>query len=342
AWDGLDVCVDDLVEATAVSTEIRHGAATPARVPLGGRPVRLVHRRAFDRRLIEAAMQAGVDVHEREAALAIGEGSGITVTASGGVYRGAAILIGTGAEGSLGEPLGLRTPSRVRAVGLEIDAPARADGLDPCSLIFDYNLPGGYAWAFPKGDRWNVGVLSVRRAVAPQLRARLAQFITELGIRFELPGDPTRFARGRRIPFHEPGARLSRGRAALIGDAAGLPDPLFAEGIAQAIWSGQAAADSTLSLLGAGSDALAGYETSLDALMGKHMRRMRWLARAVYARPALAVAALRMPPHRWVARRVSTEGFAGDPALRPSGSTSADRRSHLRRPARAALQDRTP
>jgi geranylgeranyl reductase family protein len=311
AWKGLEVAFGDLVMSRLDSTELHHAGRLTVRVSLGDRPVWMVRRRDFDERIVSEAMRAGAELHDRESVASVEpDARGVTVRSSKGTYRGGALLLATGAEGSLHAALGLLPPRGVMAVGLELEAPARADHLDPRRLIFDFGTPGGYAWAFPKGDYWNVGVLSSSRQVAPQLRSRLAAFIAQLGVRFDLPGEAARHARGHRIPFHTPRARLTTRRAALIGDAARLADPLYGEGIAQALISGRLAAAAVAGLLSGERPDLRSYQIALERATGAHLCRMRWIARGVYAQPALAVRVLMLPPGRALARRISTARFA--------------------------------
>lgn len=103
---------------------------------------------------------------------------------------------------------------------------------------FDFNaIDGGYAWVFPKRTHLSVGILSTHR-VCPDLQARLADYLRRLGI--------TRIQKvekhGWLIPLAPRREPLARGRVLLVGDAAGLVDPVLAEGISHALHSGQLAA----------------------------------------------------------------------------------------------------
>jgi geranylgeranyl reductase family protein len=311
AWSDLEVDIADVVLSRTDSGALRHGRRHEARVPLGDRAVWMVRRRDFDQRLAAAAGHAGADVHEREPARAVdATRSGVVVRTPVAAYRGQVALIATGAEAPLRAALGYARVHPRMAVAVEMEGRASADGLDPREFIFDFDIPGGYAWAFPKGEWWNVGVLSASAETAPQLRRLLAGFVVALGIRFQAPADPVR-ATGRRIPLHAGRCSLAVGRTALIGDAAALADPLFGEGIAQALMSGRLAAVAAESVLSGRRQDLGEYPRLLQRTIGPHLRRMRWLARAVYAQPALAVRALSFGPPQAVARHLSTEPFAG-------------------------------
>ena len=80
---------------------------------------------------------------------------------------------------------------------------------------------GGYGWVFPKGDHANLGVGGWHEE-GPRLRTHLERLAREHGV------DPRRLRdlRGHRLPMRRLGAPAARGRALLVGDAAGLVDPL--------------------------------------------------------------------------------------------------------------------
>ena len=133
----------------------------------------------------------------------------------------------------------------------------------PHDLIFDFApLPGGYGWLFPKGDHINIGVgvfaptpattlgapcLDSETWVSTDLKVVTRKLLTQyslhkLGIA-ELP-----HITGQHLGMGGH-AYTPRGRVLLVGDAAGLVDPLTGEGIHSAIVSGQAAAAAILKVM---------------------------------------------------------------------------------------------
>jgi geranylgeranyl reductase family protein len=102
-------------------------------------------------------------------------------------------------------------------------------------------LPGGYGWIFPKGDHVNVGV-GGWGSEGPRLRAHLKLLCDHYGIGL----DELSNLRGHRLPMRRPETRLGRGRALLVGDAAGVLDPVSGDGIYEALVSGKLAADHIL------------------------------------------------------------------------------------------------
>ena len=82
-------------------------------------------------------------------------------------------------------------------------------------------IPGGYGWVFPKGDHVNVGV-GGWESEGPRLRMHLDELCRRHGIE----SDGLESVRGHRLPLRRGGFVPARGRMLLVGDAAGLVDPL--------------------------------------------------------------------------------------------------------------------
>ena len=74
--------------------------------------------------------------------------------------------------------------------------------------------------------------------------------------------------RGHRLPLRRPGSRASRGRALLVGDAAGLVDPLSGDGMYEAFVSARLASAAVLDLLVGRAVSLDEYTTRLAAEIG--------------------------------------------------------------------------
>lgn len=317
SWRDLEVPIDDLVVARVGIADLRCGPRRAVRVPLGAKVVLMVRRRDLDRRIGEAAEQAGAELHHREAVVAIEpDGGGVEVRTGAGRYRAAAVLLATGAEAPLRSALGLAPPAGTMAVALELEGRARLAPSGDNAFIFDYQVPGGYAWAFPKVGHegwWNAGIVTGRTGLGGELRGRLARFLDEVGLDFEELSAER--ATGRRIPFWGGRRVLHHGRVALLGDAAGLADPFFGEGIAEALASGRLGARAAGEVIDGRRSDLAHYTTAVDATLRTHLWRMRQAARLVYTAPTLTLRALAMSPHvRRLVTRAATERLAREPA----------------------------
>jgi len=293
SWRDLEVPIDDLVVARVDVADLRCGPRRSVRIPLGDRGVLMVRRCDFDRRIGEAAQAAGAELHHREPALAVEpRGGAVEVRTARDRYLAATVLLATGAEAPLRSSLGMAPTAGTMAVALELEGRARV-APDESGFVFDYAVPGGYAWAFPKVGHegwWNAGILTGRDGLGAELRPRLARFLDEVGLHFaEL--SPAR-ATGRRIPFWGGRHTLHRGRVALLGDAAGLADPLFGEGIAEALASARLAARAAGDVIDGHRGDLAAYTAAVDAALRTHLWRMSTAARIVYAAPRATLRAL--------------------------------------------------
>jgi geranylgeranyl reductase family protein len=272
----------DLVPEAVVDTRVRwmrHSwqfqQATEAAVDLPGTPVEqsrglwMVQRPRFDHALVQQAAAAGVTVLEGHAFEGLERSAaGVTVTlrraAAGGEPRRLRVqarhLIGAdGAAGGVAASVGLRPDPRV-ALALELEVPHRWDSADPLLrpdlLHLDYGvLRRGYAWLFPKADHLNIGAglfhgrrRDVRRDPMARQRIQAAIHTTaaSLGVAPQRLQHLRSYAHP--LPFWDGPEPLHTedGRVLLVGDAAGLINPLFGDGLFHAIRSGRLAAEAVL------------------------------------------------------------------------------------------------
>lgn len=180
--------------------------------------VSMVRRSRFDRLLAEKAAEAGVEVRPRCPVEEVREedgGVGRLLDLARNVRRGAAV------EGEV----------RVHALQL-----LTAQG----AIQFDMGaLPGGYRWVFPKGDHLNVGSCTTQEKV----RTVKASWLEFLKLHPVLKEYSDLTMTGAPLPYLYAPCVLNTRRAVVCGDAAGLVDPLTAEGIQHAIESGVLAAE---------------------------------------------------------------------------------------------------
>jgi geranylgeranyl reductase family protein len=179
----------------------------------------------------------------------------------------------------------------------------------PDDLVFDFApLPGGYGWLFPKGDHVNIGVgvfapiESVEASLKCLTRELLAGYtLQKLGVELAVT---TPRVTGQYLGMGG-NSYTPRGRVLLVGDAAGLVDPLTGEGIHSAVVSGQAAAAAILS---GKTDAAAAYGRALRPLQETLAFSAR-AARAFYREPERGFRAMRNPLLRKVILTTYAEGL---------------------------------
>ena len=148
---------------------------------------------------------------------------------------------------------------------------------------FDFGvIDAGYGWVFPKQEHLSVGVLSMRRG-----RVALGEVLDGYLARVGIDTVHACERHGFVIPVEPRRGGFARGRVLLVGDAAGLADPLTGEGISYAIESGRAAAEAWLA---SGSDPTrvgARYQAKLRSGPLAELRVARLLARLLYRRTGL-------------------------------------------------------
>jgi flavin-dependent dehydrogenase len=220
----------------------------------------MVQRAVFDNALAQRAARAGADLRDGVAVRSIEAGrDGVMVqgqTAGGDsafVATARHVIGADGANGVTAKAANLRR-NRLLAIGMEVEHPHTwGEGhpdLRSDVVHLEYGaIPRGYAWVFPKGDHLNVGAGVFRprsdgrgdNQVRGLLQQAIADYLTMLQVPFDsaaasFHAHPLPLWNGKE-PLH-----TRDGRILLAGDAAGLINPLFGDGILHAVKSGQIAA----------------------------------------------------------------------------------------------------
>ena len=265
----LPVSIDPVVEDVVNVAELclRYGA----RYERGsGAPLAVMTQRIrLDAHLVAEAVRAGAELRDGTKVDGIETRNGRVVVAAGRERLSGRALVGAdGVNGIVGRELGLGGNQAV-GVALEGNVPwGKLDrGRYAGRIVMELGvISGGYAWVFPKGDHANVGV-GGWESEGPQLRAHLARVCTEHGI---VPADLEEL-RGYRLPLRSPRSTLARGRTLVVGDAAGLIDPLSGDGMYEAFVSARFAAESVLDLLAGRAATLESYGTRLGRSLAAHL-----------------------------------------------------------------------
>jgi geranylgeranyl reductase family protein len=249
----------------------------------------IVDRTRFDGALLDAARRAGADhVPERVVDVAA-DGRPRLRTARGREFA-ADWIIGADGANSL---VRRRLHRPFRRDQLSIAAGVFAHGATSREVVVRFVPdPAGYIWSFPRPDHLAIGICAqADSAGTAGLRRILDQWLAPSGL-----------ARGARLqPYAWPipslgAADFARERPAgprclLVGDAAGLVDPITREGIYFALLSARLAADA----LAADGDAAARYVAGLRQDIHRELTRAARLKRGFFHGPftGLLVDALR-------------------------------------------------
>ena len=261
---------------------IRGEAATPVgdvNLSRGGDVLATVIRRdLFDARLARAAVEAGVEIVQRDRVIDVVQDSdGVRVSTERGIFT-AKILVGADGSGSRVRRavFGGRKETIGRALMTDIAVdPERTPEFVEQRYRFDFRCVNrginGYSWSFPcfigGVPHLNVGIYDQRPRELEQKGGEQKLMIAELIAAFpELPLDglTRRATRWHSFPIRWFDARDSyaRGRVMLAGDAAGV-DPLMGEGISCAFEHGKLAADAIGKFLDGESGAIRAYDRAL-------------------------------------------------------------------------------
>jgi geranylgeranyl reductase family protein len=257
----------------------------------------MTQRRRLDAYLVEGAMGTGAALQDGEPVRGLETNRRkVTVRTSRGSYTARAVIGADGANGVVGRAAALR-PRAEEAVALEGNVPCPqgvpAAWREVAALDLG-GLAGGYGWVFPKGDHLNVGVGAWKYA-AFTLRPKLAALCQRHG--FDSGG--LQGLRGHHLPVRVPGAAIARGPVALVGDAAGLVDPLSGEGIYTAFLSGRLAAEAVLAFLAGETEDLSSYQRAVDRRLQPELTAARKLQELFHFAPPPYVALVRHSDRFW-------------------------------------------
>lgn len=239
----------------AISIRSAHFTATwsprAADVPLADDGLWVASRSAFDGLLLEAARGSGAEVIESRVTNVAQTGSGFDLETAGGTYHAAALIGADGANSLVRRRLG----QPFRRDQLSIATGFFAHGVTSDKILIEFvGEPPGYLWSFPRPGHLAIGICAQADAgvSAAELRRVAAAWIVQTGIgggaRLEpyswpIPSlSPADFAALQPAGPLGPGARTGAGWL-LVGDAAGLVDPITREGIYFALLSAEWAAE---------------------------------------------------------------------------------------------------
>jgi geranylgeranyl reductase family protein len=222
---------------------VRHTSTT---VPLAERALVVAGRTEFDGALLAAAGKAGASVVQSRAVNVSRDGTSFVIQTATGQIR-ARMLIGADGANSLVRRKLARPFHRAE---LSIATGYFVHGVTSDEIILELvDDPPGYIWSFPRPTHLAVGICAQADAgtSAGALRKRAASWIRDMNL-----------GRGATLePYSWPIPSLTRHAFQnlsvcgpgwfVVGDAAGLVDPVTREGIYFALQSGAWAADAASS-----------------------------------------------------------------------------------------------
>jgi len=250
--------VEHVVDRIVLRVGYRRSFARRSESPL----ILMTQRRRLDLHLAEQAAAAGADFRDDTKVERLElRRDGVTATVGGSRVDAGFVVGADGANGTVARAAELGDGI---VTGVALEANAGWADLDPephraTAWVELGVVAGGYGWVFPKDDHGNLGVGGWAEE-GPLLRSHLQALARQHGV------DPARLrdVRGHRLPVRVLGAPAARGRALLVGDAAGLVDPLSGDGMYEAFVSAELAAAAVL------AERTESYEEALSAALDRH------------------------------------------------------------------------
>ncbi|HXY87033.1 MAG TPA: NAD(P)/FAD-dependent oxidoreductase [Candidatus Acidoferrales bacterium] len=215
---------------------------------IGGGFGYVLERKIFDRQLAKDAARAGVDIMVRTRATGLiiedSHVKGVKLNRLGEDFevRSKVVIGADGVESQVGRWGGINTTLKLKDIGS--CAQYYLENVDIAKNVFDFyigsEIPGGYAWIFPKGARAaNVGLGVLGSKLAAK---RPIEYLNEFVAKKCPGGQPVELVMGG-APLSDALKTLVRNGLMLIGDAARHTEPITGSGIPSAIRDGMMAGE---------------------------------------------------------------------------------------------------
>lgn len=243
-------------------------------------PFHFTERAVFDAWLLEEARRAGAAVRTGTPVRAADIDAGVLKLGDGGTVRCRYIVGADGANSVVRRAFGVDRRRWSRGVASTVEVRIPRSEYPRCVEHPEVHVgpvPEGYGWVFPNRDAVVVG-LGGRPAEGQNLARLFRDFLQTLGVR-DVSG---MVFRGHPLPLGNPLGKLTRGRGLLAGDAGGLVEPVFGEGIYFAIRSGEAAAQSVAQALHGGASIHSGYAGALRRDVCEEIAGSRRMQRLIF------------------------------------------------------------
>lgn len=243
--------------------------------------ITMIMRDAFDKLLTDKAKEQGVVLLENHKLQTLAfKDEKIILTTSQISLTANFVIAADGALSPTAKMAGWINDTRnlIPALEYEVEVtPADFERLSK-NVRFDIDaIPYGYAWNFPKKNHLSIGVASARRTKI-NLKKYYRAYMETLGISKVV----SESQHGFQIPVTPRTDGFVKNNVFLIGDAAGFADPITAEGISNAIYSGKLAAQAIIETDKHPQKAAELYIEKLEAGLLPEIKTAIWLSKWFY------------------------------------------------------------
>lgn len=201
-------------------------------------------RQDLDSYMLSKALEAGASIKEGNEVSAItSQNNCVEISTNRGKYYSKFIIAADGVMGISSKLFEMKNNIlRLPAIEAEVEV-----SKEKYSRLFDYPrfdfgiINKGYAWVFPKKNILSIGLVLMKKD-SVNLNETYKEYLKILGIDGIFQSEK----HGYIIPIHRRINIFGKGRLLITGDAAGIADPVTAEGISSAVLSGFLAADALI------------------------------------------------------------------------------------------------
>ena len=281
----LDYDIHEIVEDTIYGAIVTYKGNEYYRGRYDQPVIYTVRRDKFDYALTKRAEEAGATIVQECPVLEVRfNNGGVEVSTSVGDFRSQFVAGADGAGSVVAKALGLRDYAN-NAVAVQSEVMVSEEEMTKWKGHIGIDLgriSGGYGWVFPKSDHLSIG-FAFLHSRAKEIKHHYQEFLDSLNL-----GNYTVARRDSGlIPLCRSEVVASRGRAVLLGDAAGLVDPLTGEGIYHAILSAKLSAPVIQNALLNGEEKLAAYQKAVEDRIMPEIKIARSLSRFLTKFPNL-------------------------------------------------------
>lgn len=290
AWQLFPVDVSSVVERECRHAELNLEPGNHHFVAERNKPIVSMSMRAsLDLALARSAKSAGAAiVAPCQVVKLTHDSNAVELVTDKGILQARFVVAADGAAGKVARMAGFGD-GRLMAPALEHEITVPGEILEQFGKTARFDIgavPGGYGWIFPKQHHLSVGVgvLTSKSGGSHALKNSLQSYLSLIGV------GPITSAQqhGYVIPIAPRSGPLVRNRVILVGDAAGLADPVTGEGISNAALSGLLAGEAITAGDFHDEDVLANYSTLLEKEILKDLRMSRRLAHFLYGSSTVA------------------------------------------------------
>jgi geranylgeranyl reductase family protein len=206
--------------------------------------ISMVMRDDFDKFLVDKAKEKGITLLEDHKLKNITFEENIVLHTTQGDVNAKFVIAADGVLSATAKLTGW-AETRLLIPALEYEVEVHKEDFERLSksvrLDFDA-IPKGYGWSFPKKNHLSIGLVSFKKIKVDFKQLYRAYLTDTLGIKEVISEQMYGF----QIPVSPRTDGFVKKNVFLVGDAAGFADPLSAEGISNAIFSGVMAAEALI------------------------------------------------------------------------------------------------